>query len=80
VLRREKHPFVAPPMVGRMAELASDVLRGGAFRGSPLFDADKVIALLDALPTMTPEARKHSDPVLYLALSAAVLGERFGLG
>jgi hypothetical protein len=29
---------------------------------------------------MTPEARKHSDPVLYLALSAAVLGERFGLG
>jgi hypothetical protein len=35
--------------------------------------------LLDALPAMTPEARKLSDPPLYLALSSAALAERYRL-
>jgi asparagine synthase (glutamine-hydrolysing) len=79
-LRREKHPFVAPPLAGRLLELARDLFCSRAFRASPLFDPDRVLALLDALPTMTPEARKLSDPPLYLALSSAVLAERLGLG
>jgi asparagine synthase (glutamine-hydrolysing) len=78
-LRREKHPFVAPPLAGRLLELARDLLHGQAFRASPLFDPDRVIALLDALPAMTPEARKLSDPPLYLALSSAALAERYRL-
>lgn len=78
-LGREKHPFVAPPLAGRMAELASDTLRGEAVRSSPLFDPRKVAALLDALPALSDAERKSADPALYLTLSAAVLQQHYRL-
>jgi asparagine synthase (glutamine-hydrolysing) len=80
VARREKHPFLAPPMGARMLEVARDVLAGPALRGQPLFDPARVLALLDALPSMPPDRRKAMDPVVFFVLSIAVLQSRFGVG
>lgn len=79
VLQREKHPFLAPPMGPRTLEVARDVLASAAFRSQPLFDPDKVAAWLDAIPTWDTKERKANDPVLFFALSIAVLHSRLGV-
>lgn len=79
VARREKHPFLAPPMGARMIEVARDVLAGPALRAQPVFDPARVEALLDALPSMPPDRRKALDPVVLFVLSIAVLQSRFGM-
>ncbi|RYE92524.1 MAG: asparagine synthetase B, partial [Myxococcales bacterium] len=77
VLTREKHPFVAPPMAGPMLDLARELLTGP--RAPSVLDAGATRALLDALPSLPPAARKDADPVLYLSLSLAALERRLGL-
>ena len=79
VLEREKHPFLAPPMGPRTLAVARDVLASTSFRSQPLFDPTKIASWLDALPRMEPAARKAHDPVIFFALSIAVLHARLGL-
>jgi len=83
IYKRQKHPFVAPP-VSRFSDpiadaLLQDTLRGRMFASVPFFDQSKVVSLLDGLPGMTPEERSAMDPVLMTALSATFLHERFQL-
>jgi len=79
VLRREKHPFLAPPMGKETLAAARDILASESFRGQPFFQPQRVTALLDELPAMAPQQRKLHDPVVFFVLSIAVLHARLGL-
>jgi len=83
VYRREKHPFLSPPVTTlpseRFHQLLQDTLRGPALARLPFYAPKKVAALLDRLPTMSDSDRVAWDPVLMTTLSACVLQQRFGL-
>ena len=83
VYRRQKHPFLSPPVTTlpgeRFHQLLQDTLRGPTLTALPFFDPKKVIALLDRLPTMTDGDRVAWDPLFMSVLSACVLQERFQL-
>lgn len=80
VSRREKHPFVAPPLGAPMARLVEATLRDASFRRHPFFDPDKVTRLLDRRALMPEPEQKAHDPVFFLLLSAASLGAHLRLG
>jgi len=78
---RPKRPLLAPPitvaMAPRAAALIRDVVRGPALRALPWFDRARVIAWVDALPALAPEAARAAEPVLMTILSACALQHRF---
>jgi asparagine synthase (glutamine-hydrolysing) len=84
VYRRQKHPFLAPPVTTvpteRFHQMMQDTLRGPLLASLPFYDQKKVVALLDQLPGMSDSDRMGWDPVLMSVLSACVVQERFGLG
>jgi asparagine synthase (glutamine-hydrolysing) len=84
VYRRQKHPFLSPPVTMLPNEpfhkMLQDTLRGSALASVPFFDQKKVVALLDRLPTMSETDLVGWDPALMSVLSACVLQNRFRLG
>lgn len=84
VYRRQKHPFLSPPVTmvptERFHQMLQDTLRGPILASLPFYDQKKVIALLDELPAMSDAERIGWDPVLMSILSACVIQQRFGLG
>ena len=84
VYRRQKHPFLSPPVTTvpteRFHQMMQDTLRGPVLASLPFYDQKKVVALLDQLPAMSDSDRIGWDPVLMSVLSACVIRERFGLG
>ncbi|HXU75690.1 MAG TPA: asparagine synthase C-terminal domain-containing protein, partial [Methylomirabilota bacterium] len=83
VYRRQKHPFMSPPVTTapteRFHQMLQDTLRGSALASIPFYDQKKVVALLDRLPAMPESDRAGWDPVLMSVLSACVIQERFGM-
>jgi asparagine synthase (glutamine-hydrolysing) len=83
VYRRQKHPFLSPPVTTvpaeRFHEMMQDTLRGPILASLPFYDQKKVVALLDRLPAMSRSDHVGWDPVLMSVLSACVIQERFGL-
>jgi asparagine synthase (glutamine-hydrolysing) len=84
VYRRQKHPFLSPPVTTvpaeRFHQMMQDTLRGSALASLPFYEQKKVVALLDRLPAMSDSDRVGWDPVLMSVLSACVIQERFTLG
>ena len=84
VYRRQKHPFLAPPATtapgGRLDELVQQTLRGPALLNTPFYDAKRVTALLDALPSLPPAARAPLDVGLMAMTSICLMGQLFHLG
>jgi asparagine synthase (glutamine-hydrolysing) len=84
VYRRQKHPFMSPPVTTapteRFHQMLQDTLRGPVLASLPFYDQKKIISLLDRLPAMSDSDRVGWDPVLMSVLSACVVHERFGLG
>lgn len=84
VYRRQKHPFLSPPVTmvptERFHQMLQDTLRGPVLASLPFYDQKKVIALLNELPAMSDVERIGWDPVLMSILSACVIQQRFGLG
>jgi Asparagine synthase len=84
VYRRQKHPFLSPPVTTvpreRFHQMMQDTLRGPVLASLPFYDQKNVVALLDQLPTMSDSDRVGWDPILMSVLSACVIQERFGLG
>jgi hypothetical protein len=76
VLGRPKHPFLAPPLARLAPALVQDTLRAHALR-SPLVDGRRLVAVLDALPTMGEAELQGWDAALMLILSAAILEARY---
>jgi len=83
VYRRQKHPFLSPPVTSvpteRFHQMMQDTLRGAGFASLPFFEQKKVVALLDDLPAMSASDRIGLDPILMSMLSACVIQERFAL-
>jgi asparagine synthase (glutamine-hydrolysing) len=83
VYRRQKHPFLSPPVTTlpseRFHELLQDTLRGPGLAAVPFYNQKKVVALLDRLPAMSGPDQVAWDPMLMTVLSACVLQERFKL-
>jgi asparagine synthase (glutamine-hydrolysing) len=83
VYRRQKHPFLSPPVTTvpreRFHQMMQDTLRGPVLASLPFYDQKNVVALLDQLPTMSESERIGWDPILMSVLSACVIQERFGL-
>jgi asparagine synthase (glutamine-hydrolysing) len=77
ILARPKQPFLAPPLSRLAPALVQDTLRTHA-RRSPLVDRDRLLAILDALPALSPAEQQAWDPALMLVLSAAILERRYG--
>ena len=79
VYRRQKHPFLSPPVTTvpteRFHQMMQDILRGPILTSLPFYDRNKIVALLDQLPAMSDSDRVGWDPTLM-----SVLSERFGLG
>ncbi len=81
VVRRRKHPFMAPPLwrAGSAARaLADDVLRGPSL--PPAFDRAAVVRRLEGLDALSPAERHAWDPALMMVLSASLLEARYRLG
>lgn len=83
IYRRQKHPFVAPPVSSFTTPAASamlhDVFASKSFASLPFFDREKLLKLIQRLPEMQSEERSATDPVVMTALSAAALHERYRL-
>jgi len=83
VYRRQKHPFLSPPVTTvpteRFHQMLQDTLRGDGLASIPFYNQKKVVALLDELPAMSNADRVGWDPVLMSILSACVLQQRFKL-
>jgi asparagine synthase (glutamine-hydrolysing) len=83
VYRRQKHPFLSPPVTTvpteRFHQMLQDTLRGDALASIPFYNQKKVVALLDELPVMSNADCVGWDPVLMSILSACVLQQRFKL-
>jgi len=85
IVSRPKQPFLAPPLSrfeGRRASaLVQDVLRSRAAERVPFVDRARLWRLLDALPGMGAQQRALRDPVLFVLLTATLLGEQcMGVG
>ena len=83
VYRRQKHPFLSPPSTlqttGGLHGLVQDTLRGAALERTGLYDRQRVLALLDRIPTMDAGTRTSVDPALMWLTSTCLLHERLGL-
>lgn len=83
VYRRQKHPFLAPPVAARsggpLSEFLHDTLRGKSLESLPFYDAKKVAGLLDRLPDMDHRAKTALDPILMIMVSLSVLQQRYGV-
>jgi asparagine synthase (glutamine-hydrolysing) len=83
VYRRQKHPFLAPPVTmvptERFHQMLQDTLRSSVLASVPFYDQRKVIALLDRLPGMSESDLIGWDPVLMSILSACVIQQRLRL-
>ena len=81
VFRRPKQPFWSPPASlnpqGRFHVLMQDMLRGPILRSIPFLDQERVVRMLDQLPSVDQFSRVTNEQILMMVLSACVLQDRF---
>ena len=84
VYKRQKHPFLAPPVSaqpkGPMLNLMQDTFRSTEFKRLPFYDANRVISLLDSLPSLSSSEQNQADLSLTLMLSMYSLQKNFKPG
>jgi asparagine synthase (glutamine-hydrolysing) len=83
VYRREKHPFMAPPVSvysnDGLNGFIQDSIRSESFNAVPFFNRKKIIAALDKLPQEDAKSRTAMEPVLMTVLTAHLVQQKFGL-
>lgn len=79
VRTRPKHPFMAPPASALPEVFLQDWLSSAALSTLPFYDARALRTLADRLPGLSPRERAAWDPVLWMAVSAAMLARTYGL-
>lgn len=84
VYRREKHPFMAPPVSlfsnRRLDEMVQDKISSAAFRAVPFFDGAAVPETLGKIRALPAGERIAWEPVLMMTLSTICLAETFKPG
>ena len=82
VYRREKHPFMAPPVSvysnDGLNGFIQDSIRSESFNAVPFFNRKKIIAALDKLPQEDAKSRTAMEPVLMTVLTAHLVQQKFG--
>jgi asparagine synthase (glutamine-hydrolysing) len=80
VYKRQKHPFMSPPSTvqqnGRLFTMLQDTLRSSLLDGPGIYDREKVVRMLDAIPTLDGAARNRMDSVLMWMGSICLLHDR----
>jgi asparagine synthase (glutamine-hydrolysing) len=83
VYRRQKHPFMSPPSTvqqdGKLYTMLQDTLRSSLLDGPGIYDREKVVRALDAVPSMDGAARNRMDSVLMWMGSLVLLHDRLGM-
>jgi asparagine synthase (glutamine-hydrolysing) len=83
VYERQKHPFLAPPVLSTsdapLHRMMQDTLRGSALNRIPLINKTTVVNVLDRLPMLDAGAKGAWEVPLIILFSAAVLADRFQL-
>ncbi len=86
IYQRQKHPFIAPPVVGArengktpMHRMMEDYFNSAVFKKLPFYDEQKILKFLEELPDQPLRERASADLVLNRALSACFLAENFAL-
>jgi asparagine synthase (glutamine-hydrolysing) len=83
VYRRQKHPFMAPPVSSfsnrKLMSFIRDHVHSSSFAAMPFYDRKKVAAMLDGLPALPEQEREAMEPVLMMILTSHLLQQRFGL-
>jgi asparagine synthase (glutamine-hydrolysing) len=83
VYGRQKHPFMSPPATldtnGRLYTFMQDTLRGSLLDGPGIYDRAKVLAILDAVPSMDQAARGRADALLTWVTSLCLLSDQLHL-
>lgn len=82
--KRQKHPFIAPP-VSRFAgsmlhDYIQDMLRSEHFANVPFWDKSKVRNWLDRLPKMDAKDQSAAEPILMMLFTSSVIAKRYKLG
>lgn len=83
VYRRQKHPFMAPPIVHGNSfpnlDFIRDHLGSASLRNMPYFDPKKVSTLQNKLKQMGPAELTAHEPAIMFMLTSCLIHERFGL-
>ncbi|WP_299615856.1 asparagine synthase (glutamine-hydrolyzing) [Pelagibius sp.] len=83
VYRRQKHPFLSPPLAltsgGRLIELVRDTLCSEAAAAVPFLKTENLRRLADSLPTRTPDELLAIDGQLMVLVSTIFLHQRMGV-
>lgn len=83
VYKREKHPFMAPPVSvysnKALDEMIEDTVNSQSFSAMPFFERDHVRQQLRTMKTLPRDERAAWEPVLMMVLTAHCIGNRFGL-
>ncbi|MCB0328046.1 MAG: asparagine synthase (glutamine-hydrolyzing) [Bdellovibrionales bacterium] len=82
--KREKHPFIAPPLPiaksGLLKEFLLDTLASADALSLPFLNCPKIREQVRNCSQMNSQCRKNFDPVLFTTLTAVFLQRRFALG
>ncbi len=78
IRRREKHPFLAPPLSLADAAPIQAILRGGGASIPDFIDGRRLRAAVERLPSLTEDERRAWDPALMLVASLCIQQQRYG--
>lgn len=83
VYKREKHPFMAPPVSlfsgAALDKTIADIFSNPSFRAMPFFDSAKVVELQTKLKNFSNAERIAWEPVLMMVLTSYFVGGKFKL-
>ncbi len=81
VVERQKHPFLAPPLLfgGDGMAMVQDILRSQAAKEMPFFDATKIETLLDGWPQMSESELQMTAPLWMMMLTTFYLNRSMKL-
>ena len=83
VYRRQKHPFLAPPVTlnhqGVLFQHYREIIEDRSFLRVPMFDHAKVRSLFAKVSVLPDEVKQRLDPVFTMIVSMTILNKSFSM-
>ena len=83
VYRRQKHPFLAPPVTlhyqGKLFQYYREIIEDDSFLDVPMFDHAKVRSLFSKIAVFPDDIKQRLDPVFTMIVSMTVLSKTFSM-
>jgi len=77
IYKRMKQPFFGPPSYHALKEIMQDVFNSDSFKQSSIYDAKKVLSLLNKMPELDEKTVIENDSLLMEILSFHILQTEF---